>query len=200
MLISFDFHFFYFNDPALKDTLKTHTLLLYPFLFVLLLQLALHLLITFSSTSLSFIISCCPSSPPSELFYLVHLPHRTKVRVRGQLPGRTTEPVLKGVLMYLPSILSFCFISPDNSFPQEMASLSPTATRSLHIYMCVHDFPACMSVLACVGGCFSVSSSPLPAPFTHPCLFALLSFLVSSSLPCLTFFSLCLSSSIDSQS
>lgn len=152
---------------------------------VLLLQLSLHLIIPLSSTCLSFIISCYPLFPPSQLCPLCRTsPRCTGVRVRGELPGRTTEPVLEGEVMYLWPVLSFSFILRDNSFSQEMASRSPAAT----CYMCVsmNVLETCLYLTEWVGGCFLVSSSPLPAPWSTFCL----SFLSSSSLPCLTFLSL----------
>lgn len=207
-LISFDFDSFHlrYSSPSTEGYLRdpecvwsvlwgifTAASSYFTFLFlVLLLQPPLYLLISFSSISLSFIISRCPSSP------LVHLPCHTKVRVKGQLPGRTTEPVLEGAVMYPHAVFSSYFISPDNSFSTGDGLTFTCSNPAPCASMCVHACNVC--VFACVGGYISVSSSPLPAPVTQPCVFALLSSLLSSSLPCLTTFSLCLPSFIDSQS
>ena len=143
--------------------------------FVLLLQLPLHLIIPFSSTCLSFIISCYPLFLPSQLCPLCRTsPRCTGVRVRGQLPGRTTEPVLEGEVMYLWPVLSFSFIY--------VTTLSHRRWPHVHLQQ-----PALCTY---VHGCFLVSSTPLPAPWSTFCLFARFSFLSSSSLPCLTFLSL----------
>lgn len=93
----------------------------------------------------SFLVA--PPLPLCSLLYLVHLPCCTEVRVRGQLPGSTTEPVLEGVVMLLRSVLSFCFISPDNSFPQDTALHSPAALCSVHEYVCVR---MCGWMLLCI--------------------------------------------------
>lgn len=202
MLISFELFSFellqlllgYLRDPEcpLKNISCGH-LLLYPLLIFPAFPtppLPAHLTYSPPPSHSSFLVA--PPFPLSSLLYLVHLPCRAEVRVRGQLPGRTTEPVLDGVVMYLCFVLSLCFILPDNSFPQEIASLLLPVTCFMHIYVCVRRF-SCMH--ACVFACVyawvdaSVSSSPLLTPFAQPCLFALLSFLFSISLPCLTFFS-----------
>lgn len=60
------------------------------------------------------------------------------------------------------------------------------STLCAHTYMCVREFSACMHVclLACERGCFSMSSSSLPAPFAQTCLFAVtLPLLQPSSFP-----------------
>lgn len=72
----------------------------------------------------------------SPLLCLIHLPCLTEVRVKGQLPGHTSEPVVEGAVMYLS--LSLCFISPDNSFLQESCTLNPPFTATLHIYFYIH--------------------------------------------------------------
>lgn len=170
------------------------------------LQFLLQLPISFSSASTHSSFLTAPPFPLSSLLYLVHLPCHTEVRVKGQLPGCATEPVLEGADMYPSCVLSLSFISPDNTFPPETASFLLVVTNSLHSY--VHTNVFCVlyvvwlyiSESVCVGWCFFLCSNPLPAPFAHPCLFTLLSFLLSSCLPFVTFFSHCLTSSIDSLS
>lgn len=65
-----------------------------------------------------------PTHPPpvfTSVFILLLL-GGAEVRVRGQLPGLTTEPC---------SVLSFFFFLPDNSVPQEQ-EWTASAARSVH--------------------------------------------------------------------
>lgn len=140
-------------------------LLLYLFFFVLLIAPPpLHLVISLSPTPLSFIISRCPSSLAQlSPLCLVHLPCRTEVRVKGQLPGRTTEPLVEGLVMYLSSLPYPCFISPDNTFSTG-DGLTFTCTNPLPARpsVCMSLLPARTNVCICVR--LSASSWALTAP------------------------------------
>lgn len=99
------------------------------------------------------------------LLYVVHLP--AVLRSRWRVSCRSADT---WVVMYLHSVLSLCFILPDNSFPLEMASLSPAVTSFLYIqYMCVHEFSACMPVCLYVGG-YTCQLQSFTCPF-YPALF-----------------------------
>lgn len=120
----------------------------------------------------SSLLTACPLFPRSPL-NPVHLPpHHTVVKVRGQLPGCTAEPVLREAVM----------------------SLSYSLTSSSPTWPNVHLLPVCMQTPPCP---FPVLCRlpPFSNLFTCPVAPPLLQL---SSFPDL--FPLCLSSSIDSQS
>lgn len=162
MLIAFDFHGFHFTDSngSIKGYMKNpkcvlsvmkniycDLLLLYPLLLCPAFATPpppAHLLLFHIPPHSSFRVA--PPLPLSSLLWLVHLPCRTEVRVRGQLPGCTTEPVLEGVLMYLRSHLILLFYIAWQLFPTG-DGLTFTCSNPLCAHMCVFcEFSACMSV------------------------------------------------------
>lgn len=130
------------------------------------LQFLLQLPISFSSASTHSSFLTAPPFPLSSLLYLVHLPCHTEVRVKGQLPGCATEPVLEGAVMFPSCVLSLSFISPDNTFPPETASFLLAVTNSLHSY--VHTNVFC--VLYAVWLYFSSQYVWVDASFCAPIL------------------------------
>lgn len=140
MLISFDFHSFHFSDSSrstegyFRDPECVPRVLwrifTVAFSFFTLFLFTPPPPSTCSSPSLpppshsSFLIA--PPLPLSSLLCLVRLPCHTEVRVRGQLPGKHQGAHSWRSSRVYAFLLIFLF---NNSFPQEMASLSPVVTH-----------------------------------------------------------------------
>lgn len=163
----------------------------------------LHLLISYFLASLSFIISQWTPSPP---LLLSPPPRPSPLPDRGQGEGSIAWAHRRACSWRSSHVTALCLIF---FVLYRLTTLSHKTRPRFHLqqlaqctYMYEHEFSPCIfCVLACVGGCLCVFSSLLPAPFLPTLVYsALLSRLFSGSLSCLTFFSLCLSFSIDSQS
>lgn len=124
------------------------------------------LLISSSSSSLSFIIYHW-TSPPSP---------RSPLACRGRgvnCLGASQSSSWRSHCV--AALLSFCFIPPDNSFPQEKASRSAATSHSVHIYESVfcpwiHQFlrKYCFPKVVYLHCCFFTAF--FPWPFSSPCL------------------------------